>query len=258
MSTAPPPSPAMPRIGITAWRRALPTPLGERTDLFTLGTEYVHAVQAAGGLALLVPHGADPGAVLDALDALVLSGGGDVDPYSYQAANAGATKDIDAAADAWEIALVREARRRAMPVLGICRGMQIMAVASGGRLDQEIAGRGGHPDMRHMDAAAVLAARHAVALDADSRLAAVYGTSTRQVNTIHHQAVTDAGDLRVCARDVAGLIEGVEATSGWPAFGVQWHPEKMTDDDARAEHALFVHLVEDARRFARATPTHGA
>lgn len=238
-----------PRIGITAWRRPLATPLGSATDLYTLGVEYAAAVQAAGGVPFILPHGDDPEAVLDALDGLLLSGGGDLDPRSYGAENR-AAKDERLDADRWEIGLVQAARARRMPLVGICRGMQVLAVAAGGRLDQEIAGREGHPDMNAMSAAAILDARHDVSIVPDSTLGRVYGTSRRQVNTIHHQAVADAGGLAVAATDATGLIEAVEATDGWCGLGVQWHPEKLSPEEAAAERPLFDHLIAEARAYA--------
>jgi len=238
-----------PRIGITAWRRPLATPLGAATDLYTLGVEYAAAVQAAGGLPLILPHGDDPEAVLDTVDGLLLSGGGDLDPRSYGAPNL-AARDERLDADRWEIALARGARARRMPLVGICRGMQVLAVAAGGRLDQEIAGRAGHPDMHSMDAQAILDARHPVTIAPDSALARLYGTTARHVNTIHHQAVADAGELTVVATDPGGLVEAVEAGDGWCGLGVQWHPEKLTPEEAGAERPLFEHLVTEARAYA--------
>ncbi|MEZ5420662.1 MAG: gamma-glutamyl-gamma-aminobutyrate hydrolase family protein, partial [Vicinamibacterales bacterium] len=226
-----------PRIGITAWRRSLPTPLGEHTDLYTLGVEYAAAVEAAGGVPLILPHGADAEAMLDALDGLLLSGGGDVDPASYGADTVSA-KDQAAAADQWELALVRGARARDLPVLGICRGMQVLAVACGGHLEQEIAGRAGHPDLGAMTPDEILDARHAVTIAPGSTLARLYGTSRRDVNTIHHQAVADAGELAVSARDEGGMIEAVEGRGSACVLGVQWHPEKLPAGEAAAERPL--------------------
>lgn len=248
-----------PRIGITAWRRPLPTPLGARTDLYTLGVEYAAAVQAAGGLPLILPHGtaADADATLDAIDGLVLSGGGDLDPRSYGAARESA-KDDRLDADRWELALVAAARARRLPVLGICRGMQVLAVAHGGRLDQDIAGRDGHPDMDALPPDAILDARHAVALAPDTTLGRVYGQGERLVNTIHHQAVADAGSLRVSGTDGSGMIEAVEAADGTCLLGVQWHPEKLPASEAAAERRLFEHLVDEARTYAARRPSHGA
>ena len=245
-----------PRIGITTWRRPLPTPLGDETDLYTLGVEYADAVTGAGGLALLLPHDDDPEAVLEAIDGLLLSGGGDVDPRSYGEPNR-AAKDESQAADRWEVALVRGAQARGLPVLGICRGMQILAVASGGRLDQDIAGAVGHPEIADLPASAVLAARHDLRLEPASTLGAVYGIPLRQVNTIHHQAVVDPGALKVTATGPGGVIEGIEATGGWCALGVQWHPEKLPLAEGAAERPLFEHLVAEARAYARGRQAQG-
>lgn len=245
-----------PRIGITAWRRPLPTPLGAATDLYTLGTEYAAAVQAAGGLALILPHGDDAEAALDALDGLLLSGGGDLDPRTYGEANL-ASKDERLDADRWEVALARGARARQMPVLGICRGMQVLAVAHGGRLEQEIAGRAGHPDMGPMTADEILRARHEVTIDAASALGAIYDATSRTVNTIHHQAVADPGELAVTARDAGGMIEAVEAPGAPCAIGVQWHPEKLPPEEAGAERRLFRHLIDQARGYAARRDANG-
>ncbi len=250
-------SPRRPRIGITAWRRPLTTPLGDATDLYTLGVEYAQAVQAAGGLSLILPHGDDPDATIEAIDGLLLSGGGDVDPRSYGAGNT-AAKDARLDADTWEIALVRAACDRQLPVLGICRGMQVLAVAHGGRLAQEIAGRAGHPDMTPMTPDQILAARHQVAVEPASTLGTIYGGSTRTVNTIHHQAVADAGALAVTATDAGGMIEGVEARDGSCVLGVQWHPEKLPAGEAEAEQPLFNHLIAEARVYAARRRTVGA
>jgi putative glutamine amidotransferase len=251
------PSTHRPRIGITAWRRPLPTPLGDRTDLYTLGVEYAQAVQAAGGLALILPHGDDPDALLDAVDGLLLSGGGDVDPRSYGAENT-AAKDEDLTADRWELALVHAARARRLPVVGICRGMQVLAVAHGGRLDQEIGGRAGHPDLGPLTADQILAARHPVAVTSGSTLGAVYGVAQRLVNTIHHQAVADAGSLTVVATGPDGLIEAIEAPDGSCAIGVQWHPEKLPPPEAATERPLFDYLIARAREYAARRHTDGA
>lgn len=245
-----------PRIGITAWRRPLPTPLGERTDLYTLGVEYAAAVEAAGGLPFILPQGDDAEAVLDALDGLLLSGGGDVDPSSYGADTVSA-KDHAAGVDRWELALVRGARARDLPVLGICRGMQVLAVAFGGHLDQEIAGRAGHPDMGRMTPAEILDARHAVRITPGTTLARLYGSTRRDVNTIHHQAVAQAGELIVSARDDNGMIEAVEAGGPACVLGVQWHPEKLPAGEIAAERPLFEHLVAEAAAYAARRRTDG-
>jgi putative glutamine amidotransferase len=241
-----------PRIAITPWRRALPTYLGERTALDTLDPAYSDRVAEAGGVALIVPRPpaaqADAVAreVLDLADGLLLSGGGDVDPASYGAPREH-VDDADPAADAWEVALVRAARERRMPTLGICRGAQVMAVAFGGTLAQRLAGDTLHQDLAGMTPEAILAERHEVELHPGSAVAQLFGgRPVLRVNTIHHHAVADAGALEVTARAGGDLIEAVEPADGWPAIGVQWHPEKMDEPEQRA---LFERLVEDAREF---------
>lgn len=242
-----------PRIGITAWRRPLPTPLGDRTDLFTLASEYVESIRAAGGLPLILPHSADPEQVLDLIDGLLMSGGGDIHPLSYGASDEGTSREVNPEADRWEIDLVRAAAARRMPVFGICRGMQIMAVAFGGALQQEIADAPGHPDTSRMQPDAILQNRHLVELAPGSVCAAVYGTMSRRVNTIHHQAVVDPGIFAVTARSEGGYIEAIEASQAWPALGVQWHPEKMQEPaEMGAEQAIFRHFVARAAEYARA------
>ncbi len=241
-----------PRIGITAWLRHLPTPLGDRTELYTIGREYVNRVVAAGGVPLILPRAEDLGSVMEVLDGLLLSGGGDVHPYSYGDIHDGTSTEVDPQADAWEIALVRAAAKRRLPTLGICRGMQVMAVTFGGRIEQHVTGRPHHPEMAEMAPEAILTQRHPVTLEPDCTLARIYGETRRQVNTIHHQAVSEVGriadpQLRVVGHGSDGVIEAIEARTDWPAIGVQWHPEKMSEPD---ERRIFDHFVATARAYA--------
>lgn len=238
-----------PRIGMTPWRRPLPTFLAERTDLYTLGAEYPNAVAEAGGLPVLLPH-LDAAAVdelLDDLDGLVLCGGDDVDPASYGAADEGVSHGTSASADAWELALARRAVDRRVPVLGICRGAQVLNVALGGTLRQDIAAPGTPHPPTPDDPEAVLAQRHEIELLPDSRLARLYGTTRRVVNTIHHQALDRIADALVpVAWAPDGVVEAVEARD--PAvevIAVQWHPEKILDE---GERPLFADLVRVADR----------
>lgn len=252
-------TPGRPRIAITLWRRELPTFVSERTLLYTLADEYVTSVTDAGGLPLLVPHlDGDEAAdtVLDGVDGLLVAGGGDVDPSSYGEQNT-ASVDVDLAADRSELALLRGARARRMPTLAICRGMQLVVVAEGGTLEQDITSRSADPTRPHLpisdDPAAVLAARHTVDIVPDSRLATVFGAGQREVNTIHHQGVAKLPpSLRATAHAADGIIEAVEPTDSlWPLLAVQWHPEKMDGRD----HALFEAFVAGARAHAERSRT---
>lgn len=220
---------------MTPWRRELPTFLGERTVLDALDPAYADRVAESGGLPLVVPRppqGAEDDiaeGLLELADGLLLSGGGDVDPHSYDAEDEGGNSDMDAHADAWEVTLIREAARRRLPTLGICRGAQLMAVAFGGRLAQSLPPEAEHRAMDRMSPEEVLAERHPVELVPGSALAGAFGAERLEVNTIHHHGIADAGSLTVTARATGDLIEGLEPSDGWSAIGVQWHPEKMEE-----------------------------
>ncbi len=232
-----------PRIAITAWRRELPTPLGERTSLDSLDPGYAAGVAAAGGIPLIVTRDAGPEEALEGMDGLLLSGGGDVAPSTYGAPDGGACEDVDPEADGWELGLIAEARRRRVPTLGICRGMQLLAVAHGGTLAQSVDDPALHPGMGALPPDESLARRHPVELEPGSTIARALGTSRLPVNTLHHQIVSDAGTLTVVGHAPDGTIEALESAD-WPAVGVQWHPEKMDEPE---QARLFELLFERAR-----------
>jgi putative glutamine amidotransferase len=154
----------------------------------------------------------------------------------------------DPGADRWELALARRAVERKVPVLGICRGAQILNVAFGGTLRQDIAADGSPHPPTPAEPEAVLALRHPVELAPGSRLARLYGAEERVVNTIHHQALDRVADALVpVAWAPDGVVEAVEARDpDVDVVAVQWHPEKIIDD---GERALFADLVERARAF---------
>ncbi len=238
-----------PIIGITTWRRDLPTSLGEKTDLYTLDPAYARCVQQAGGIPLLLPHGLEDVEVyLDMMDGLVVSGGGDVAPDSYGEEDLGVSYDVNAEADAFEIALLRSAAKRGMPALGICRGAQIMQVAFGGKLIQELH----HLYPEHPRSSGtpekILNQRHEVVLAEDAQLCKIYGSTNRQVNTIHHQCIHIMGEgFRPVGWSSDGIIEAVESTTSWYALGVQWHPEKMKDAGEHALFRVFIAKVQENR-----------
>ena len=237
-----------PRILVTCWRRPLPTYLGERTLLDTLDPAYAERVFDAGGLPVVASR--PPGDALDDVlalaDGLLLTGGGDVDPASYGAELENADEP-DRTADDWELALIGAARKRRLPMLAICRGAQLLAVAHGGRLAQRLPDADGHVDLGGLGPEAILAARHDIELVPGSRVRRALGGSARiAVNTIHHHGIADAGELEVTATAPGGVIEAVEPPFDWPCVGVQWHPEKMHELE---QAGLFAQLVESARRW---------
>lgn len=235
-----------PVIGIAAWRQTVDV-WQSRMTIFQIDQAYVQRVQAAGGIPLLVPH--VPAAMLadtvTRIDGLILTGGDDVDPRSYGEADQGDCLHCDIEADQVEIALVKSCIEAGVPILGACRGIQIINVAHGGTLHQEITREGGCHGPRPKILDEILALRHEIAIEPGSRLAGIFGTGPREVNTTHHQAIRDlAPGFDVTARAPDGTIEAIESTNNAYVIGVQWHPEKLAPPD---NQELFDDLVAAAR-----------
>lgn len=198
---------------------------------------YVDAVSRAGGRAVLLPPDDVDAGVVDALDGLVVSGGSDIDPARYGAERDPRTDEPRPDRDAGELTLLREAVARDLPTLGICRGMQLMAVAAGGSLIQHLPDVVGHDD--HRPTPGVYGA-HNARFAPGSRVAAVLGPETK-VNAHHHQGVADPGRLVATGWADDDVIEAVEDPARRFLLGVQWHPEATED------HRLFAALVDAAR-----------
>jgi putative glutamine amidotransferase len=199
---------------------------------------YVDAVTNAGGRAVVLPPDDTDDAVLDVVDALVVVGGVDIDPVLYGASRHPTTDPARTDRDAGDLLLVRGAFSRDLPLLGICRGAQMMAVAAGGTLVQhlpEVVGHEGHREV------VGTYSWHTARPLSGSRLASVIGAAEVKVNAHHHQAVSDPGSLEACAWADDGVIEAVEDPALRFAVGVQWHPEAL--DDQR----LFAALVSATR-----------
>ncbi len=240
---------ALPAIGIaTPVERAAWGPWDKEVVL--LARDYVHAVQRAGGLAVLLPPDAravaDPDLLLDRVDALVLAGGTDVDPGSYGAAPHPETGPTRPERDAFELALARRAVERDLPLLAICRGMQVVNVAFGGTLEQHLPDRLG---TAHGDPVGGLSATHDVDVAPGSRLAEACGGAARleRVTSHHHQGIAAVGEgLSAVGWSPDGLVEAVEADDGRWLVAVQWHPEATAGHD-EAQQALFDGFVAEAR-----------
>jgi putative glutamine amidotransferase len=200
---------------------------------------YSHAVQRAGGLALILPPddvvAESPDELLDMLDGLILAGGSDIDPASYGAKPHPETRNTRPERDRFELALGTRALERDMPVLGICRGMEMLNVIQGGTLDQHL----GLELHRHTPGAFV---DHGVRLEAGSLAARVVGDERTEVKSAHHQGLDELGE-GVIASGYAddGIVEAIELPERTFAVGVLWHPEE--DERSRVIGAL----VEEAR-----------
>jgi putative glutamine amidotransferase len=241
-----------PLILVSCWRRELPTFLAQRTRLDTLDPAYAERISDSGGQPLLLSRPPGPGddaaqELVDIADGVLLSGGGDVDPSTY-AARRDNVHDDDAEADAFELAIIRAVRAAQLPMLGVCRGAQLLAIAHGGRLSQRPPAVAGHTELSDMRPAEILAARHPVTLTPGSRVAHALRRDTVPVNTIHHHQIADPGELEVTATAPGQVIEAIEPRTGWACVGVQWHPEKMDEPEQRG---LFEQLVGQARTRVR-------
>jgi putative glutamine amidotransferase len=221
-----------------------------------VNSAYLEAIEAAGLIPLVTPPLHDPSLAADLLhrvDGLVLTGGEDVDPRHYGALRHSATEPPHSARDAWELALVAAARHVAMPVLAICRGMQLLNVALGGTLVQDLPTDRPGP-VSHSQASGRAERVHAAAVEEGSRLAGAMGATTIAVNSSHHQAIDRvATGLRVVARSGDGVIEGVEsADDGWWLLGAQWHPEELIGTLEPWDRNLFAAYASEVHRAAMA------
>jgi putative glutamine amidotransferase len=219
-----------------------------RAGVFLLRQDYVRSVERAHALPVVLAPGGpgDASDIVDRVQALVLSGGSDIDPALYGEARHPSVTRVVRERDEFELALCREALERGLPILAICRGCQVLNVATGGTLIQDIpsqvSGAEDHdPERERWEAA------HDVRILPGTRLYAILGKDTVAVNSFHHQAVRDVGrGLRVSALSAHdSVIEGIEADDGRFVLGVQWHPEGFWSQK-QGFQALFDALVDEA------------
>lgn len=190
--------------------------------------DYPHAVAASGGLPVELARDADVDGIVERLDGLVLTGGADVDPAAYGHEPDERLGAVEKERDDWELELLAAAERRGIPVLCICRGVQLLNVARGGTLRQHVGPDegDGHPRFEEDGRAAA----HGVDLEPGSLAAELYGRHT-DVNSLHHQVIDEVGEgLRVTGRSPDGTVEAVEGEGG-AVLGLQWHPELLGQPD---------------------------
>jgi putative glutamine amidotransferase len=216
----------MPVIGIAC--AVLPAQWGPwHQPAAVVAADYIRQVQAAGGLAVILPpHDGDVGHLLDAIDGLMLTGGNDIEAAAYGADPHPEAEIADVARDAWEADLIRVAVDRDMPVLGICRGMQVMNVAYGGTLMQHLPESHG-TDAHRRSTGTFEGNDHVVHLHPGSLAARAAGETVHSVPSHHHQAVDRVGDGLALTGWSAddGVAEAIEVPGRRFALGVQWHPE---------------------------------
>ena len=243
-----------PTIGITTQTLEPPATPGQLLPrCWVMSQRYVRVLAAAGAVPWVIPllEGDEPTlrAIYEQLDGLFLPGGVDVDPAAYGEARGPHCGPIDPARDWAELRLVRWALDEGKPLLAVCRGAQLLNVAFGGTLYQDVAAQ--YPgalkhdhfptDGRRRDDLA-----HTVRIAAGSRLARLLDAETLSVNSMHHQGIARlAPGLVAVAASADGLVEGVETADGQFVLGVQWHPEDLVDADPRMRR-LFTELISAA------------
>jgi putative glutamine amidotransferase len=224
-----------------------------------MSQRYIRALTSAGALPWMIPLVGDDEktlrAIYDELDGVFLPGGADIDPASYGEPRHPRCDNSDAARDRVELLLVRWAHAEHKPVLGVCRGLQVMNLAMGGTLYQDLTDQmpggikhdyfpfGGRYPRDYL--------AHEVRIAENSRLAEIFGVGPLKVNSMHHQGIrTLGGSLVATATAPDGLIEGIEGTGGSYLVGVQWHPEALSDTCPRTRQ-LFRSFVEAAGEYSR-------
>jgi len=213
--------------------------------------DYVDSVVRAGGAPVVLPRHADHEAIRAAAmmaHGVIFTGGGDVVSLNYGEEPHARAKWPDPTRDDMELALARFAGELSLPVLGICRGIQILNVAAGGTLVQDIPSMVSGAVQHYADPLDPIPS-HSIDIEADSLLARMLGSTMGRVNSYHHQAVKDVGKgLRIVARARDGVVEAVEASDNRRLLAVQWHPEELSLHDPQCL-AIFEWIVNEATRF---------
>ena len=217
----------------------------------TLRERYYKQVVEAGGVPVIIPPVADTAVIINTLqhlDGLILTGGGDHNPLWMGEEPSPRLHNINRERDLAELMLVRLAFNRQIPMLGICRGIQTLAIALGGKVEQDIEQR-----VKHSQDADRSEPTHSVSLVKGSTLYNIYGSERIMVNSFHHQAVSQPGKrFRVIARSADNIIEAIESSEYKSILGVQWHPEWLEEDGQK----IFRWLVEQASEFGVAKQLH--
>ena len=208
-----------------------------------------NAVEDAGGIPLIAPYWKDPEIIKQMVtmaDGIFVSGGADVEPSEYGEEKRSECQATIPERDAFELALIKEALEQDKPMICICRGMQILNVALGGTLYQDLQLNTG-TTIDHPDYVSYLTGFHDVKVETDSKLYGIFGKETMFVNSLHHQGIKDlAPGLKVAATAPDGLIEGVELPGKTYVVGYQWHPEMMPANEMYSK--LFGALMDECKK----------
>jgi len=217
------------------------------------GVDYINAVLRSEGAPVMLPFGADKESVratLEAADGIIFTGGGDVISMTYGEEPHPKSFYQDPARDEMELEAVRVALELGLPILGICRGIQLINVALGGTLYQDIPSQISDT-IKHYSSGLAPMLLHTIDIEPDSLFARLFGSDSLAVNSWHHQSVKDPGKgLRVTAKARDGVIEVIESDNNKPLLAIQCHPEEIAVDYPHFQK-LFDWLIEEARKYAK-------
>ena len=210
--------------------------------------DYVDAVIRAGGVPLIIPFSTDKEVIISQaqlIDGLILSGGHDISPYNYGQEPSQKIGETFPERDTYEIILLEESKKRNIPILGICRGFQLINVAAGGTLYQDLSLIPGNI-LKHNQVSNPTLKTHKVEIKENSFISSIFGKET-MVNSFHHQALDKVADeFRVVARASDGVVEAIEHKTYKFLVAVQWHPEMLAVECEKARE-LFVRFIEEAK-----------
>lgn len=222
-------------------------------NAYGLRKEYIYAIEDAGGIPVIIPIFRDSSLLDDAIsfiDGLLLSGGGDIDPSFYNEERQPTLRTVNIERDRIEIELVQRALDNQVPILGICRGIQVLNVAGGGTLYQDIPSFFDDP-LEHFQKEPEDQGTHIIHISENSKLIEIMKQKTITVNSFHHQAVKDvANNFIVTAISDDGVVEAVESVTHPFAIGVQFHPERMWEK-VEPIRSIFVSFVDAARMYGQ-------
>ncbi|WP_141604374.1 gamma-glutamyl-gamma-aminobutyrate hydrolase family protein [Terrilactibacillus laevilacticus] len=232
-----------PIVGITSFYLRNKSQLGQ--EGVYVNTNYHEAVLASGGIPIVIPTGSPENAAIyiKQCDGIIFSGGEDIDPKFYHEDPSLHIGSFNTERDEFEFQLFREALKKDIPVFGICRGMQVINVALGGSLIQDIPSQCQNP-IRHAQTIKRGKPFHSITIDENSHLYDLFQTTHLEVNSHHHQAIKDCGkELRPIARASDGTIEAIEHKQNPNVMAVQWHPEAMFYEKSDQAIKLFNYFI---------------
>ncbi|MCZ2257736.1 gamma-glutamyl-gamma-aminobutyrate hydrolase family protein [Sporosarcina sp. G11-34] len=223
----------------------------EKGNKHTLYDSYLKAVQRAGGIPIIIPVGIeeDLSQLTALLDGIVLSGGHDIDPMLFGEEPHRDLGDVSPARDSIEIALAQEMLKLDKPIIGVCRGLQVLNVAIGGNMYQDIYAQNDKPILQHTQKSVRSHLSHIVQVKKGSLFESIAGSTEIKVNSYHHQAVKDVpAPFIVSGVASDGIIEVIESTKHQFVIGVQWHPEELSANGDAISYKLFDKFIEAATK----------